>query len=104
MPVTETAQKVISVQQGIQRLRYLSDDDPQVPNPQHALLDGVRGQGTPYVEVFGIADKEPLLLTLRMIDGISAASYGEELATVGYEDILARGCQATFEPWANVRR
>jgi len=101
MPVTETAQKVISVQQGIQRLRYLTDDDPQVPNPPHALLDGVRGQGIPFVEVFGIADEEPLLLTFRMMDGISVVSFGEELATVGCEDILARGYQATIAPWAN---
>jgi hypothetical protein len=99
MPVTETAQKVISIQQGIQRLRYLTD--PEVPNPPHALWDGVRGQGIPFVEVFGIADEEPLLLTFRLMDGISVVSFGEELATVGCEDILARGYQAAFAPWTN---
>jgi hypothetical protein len=97
MPATATGQKVISVRQRIHHRPYQNGNDPEALSRLRALLDGIR---IPIVEVFNIADEEPLLLTFRMMDGLRPISFGEVSAIVGRKDILTRGHRATFALWS----
>jgi hypothetical protein len=77
MPVTETAPKVINVQEGVRFCAYWIDVDiPHLPNPLQAIFDDAREQDIPLVVVFNIAD-EPLMLTsgrARALNGLNLTS------------------------------